>query len=746
MEHVFDFSRFVTERFQYNDTLNPEFWTSDKFDEGVRKKLMSIAEDFYNDLKVKVPMIDVRLTGSMANYTWSKHSDLDVHVVIDFSEIDDNEGLVRKALDGQRFVWNLRHPVVIMGHDVELYMQDDDEKHTSSGVYSLMHSKWVVEPKYDPPDVDADYVERKADSFEREISAIGETLKGNDPDDPKRVLDRVEVLKQKIMKARQVGLDRDGEYSIENLVFKQLRQSGWIEKLMELGARAYSAIYSDEPMGVKKEMGELTEHVLPFHKFVMEDFAYDEETKRKIAEELADLHSLSELNLIPQNVLDAKRKEIMKKSGDPEAVWKDPVLGPLIASDIYQSLKTPEFKALQDLGYVVRSTYRQIMNGSIAVAPPTAKLAMTIRSDGGVFRPGSGSRKLEYEAPGSGYSMYANAYAWIKDNVCHTDSKLRKNSTVQKEGEVIDANMKMLRPSYEAILRLGFTEEETRHLMGYTLTWDKKNQKIEHYNLSVSSLLKHGILPIVGYRYNELTRELEEKITQMKMKWTFYPQSNYVTVGPTRAEKKSADLTYSALQLYVSVPPELLDVLKDDDDYPDRQTQVRFENLDYFTQVFIKPFSGIDKLSVIIETCKIVGDLDCVGLDMFSGCKIGGNLRSYARKYSAYNDNTRFGFYDIKSWDGKMYITADQGSIFDVSIKPMYLERILINNKPILEIIDAAGMSRTPDYDETTIAVGMTEAQLNSGVHFNSTWRDFTVAMWNGDRIKKLFIPKQQRS
>jgi hypothetical protein len=52
-------------------------------------------------------------------------------------------------------------------------------------------------------------------------------------------------LKNKIMNMRREGLAREGEFSVENLVFKKLRNEGYIEKTIELISKAYSNIYNE---------------------------------------------------------------------------------------------------------------------------------------------------------------------------------------------------------------------------------------------------------------------------------------------------------------------------------------------------------------------------------------------------------------------------------------------------------------------------------------------------------------------
>ena len=97
----------------YNDTLPERFWDDDKFDPEVRDKLLKIAADVADKVGVASKVQDVQLTGSMANYNYTKYSDLDVHILLDFADINSDEDLVRAALDGKRFIWNLRHNISI---------------------------------------------------------------------------------------------------------------------------------------------------------------------------------------------------------------------------------------------------------------------------------------------------------------------------------------------------------------------------------------------------------------------------------------------------------------------------------------------------------------------------------------------------------------------------------------------------------------------------------------------------------
>lgn len=243
----------------YHDELNPTFWTKKSkgndvewiFDERVRKKLVKIAKDFFSefsDVLKNRDFDDIILTGSIANYNYTNFSDLDVHVVVNLKGIDDdNPKILKTALDGLRFIWNLRHDITIRGYEVELYLQDESEPHSSSGVYSLLNSSWIKEPKFNPPTIDEETVDKKYQSIAYEIGQLESrlVLLHSLPSNAKELYKRANTLKKKIMKMRKEGLSKDGEFSIGNLAFKKLRNEGYIEKLIEVISKSYDKIYTE---------------------------------------------------------------------------------------------------------------------------------------------------------------------------------------------------------------------------------------------------------------------------------------------------------------------------------------------------------------------------------------------------------------------------------------------------------------------------------------------------------------------
>ena len=234
-----NFKQFFAERF-YNDTLHPRFWDDQKqFDPEVREKLLQIAKDVSDKAEVTEYIQDIQLTGSLANYNYTKYSDLDVHLLLDYADINQDEDLVKAALDGKRFVWNERHNITIGDAEVEVYFQDVHEPHMASGLYSLQDGVWLREPVYDPPEVDSADVDTKADQIKRDIDKleqiVSETIK--DKQETEKLRNITQHIRQKITRMRKDSLQRDGEFGVGNLAFKELRNSGHIGKIIDIDSQ-----------------------------------------------------------------------------------------------------------------------------------------------------------------------------------------------------------------------------------------------------------------------------------------------------------------------------------------------------------------------------------------------------------------------------------------------------------------------------------------------------------------------------
>lgn len=226
----------VIKSFKLQDELNPKIWDGFDINSEVREKLLEIAQDFYNGLELDADVKDITLTGSLSNYNWSKYSDFDLHILIDFKDVNDDVELVKKLVDASKNVWNKDNDIKIEGYDVEVYIQDISEKHRSTGVFSLLNNKWNIKPKRVDFEIDEEMIIEKGSNI---MSMIDDLEKESDSMDYEEVKVNVKKIWEKVKKLRQSALEEDGEYGVGNLVFKLVRRNGYIGKLMKLRKEAY---------------------------------------------------------------------------------------------------------------------------------------------------------------------------------------------------------------------------------------------------------------------------------------------------------------------------------------------------------------------------------------------------------------------------------------------------------------------------------------------------------------------------
>jgi len=219
----------ILNSFSIKKTLNPKIWKTPEdpskstMVSEVRAALERIADEFIEYLGDDVFVDDVVLTGSLANFNWSEFSDFDLHIVVDMDEYGDDDELYKELFNLKKQVFNDKHNIKIFGYDVELYAQDSEEPHISSGVYSIMNNSWVNIPRKSKLEINRKTLEDKIQNW---VEKIDKTIEDGS-------IKKLESLKDKLKKYRQSGLDGDGELSYENLVFKYLRRSGHIQKLFD---------------------------------------------------------------------------------------------------------------------------------------------------------------------------------------------------------------------------------------------------------------------------------------------------------------------------------------------------------------------------------------------------------------------------------------------------------------------------------------------------------------------------------
>lgn len=246
--------------FTMNDELNPKIWDENqKMKPEVKKNLLKIADDYFESLKIPgVDIEDVCITGSLANYNWSKYSDVDLHIIIDYKDVPVDEALVQDFFKSKSSNWNKEHDVKIYDYDVELYVQDINESHHSTGVYSILNNEWVTKPQNKKINFNDKSVKDKSIRIMDRIEDLYDELNDGDYD---VAVKGVEKLTEKIKKMRQSGLESGGEFSVENIVFKVLRRNGMLDRLYDIKTVAYDKSVTLESMRESKKIDSLLESI-----------------------------------------------------------------------------------------------------------------------------------------------------------------------------------------------------------------------------------------------------------------------------------------------------------------------------------------------------------------------------------------------------------------------------------------------------------------------------------------------------
>jgi predicted nucleotidyltransferase len=229
--------------FDIKSELNPKFWIDGKINSRVRLKLLDLADEFFDSLSIKwVKPKDVVLTGSIANYNWSKYSDVDVHIIIDYSEVWDKADFVKDYFDSKKELWGQEHPnLKIYGFPVELYVEDENAESCSSGVYSLYKNEWIVEPTdFQDARINKDFVKEQSAKIITFIDKIEKKVKKEKDNQILLELStKVNELFDKLHKLRQESLSKKGEMGTYNIIWKVLRRSEYLDKMWEIINNVY---------------------------------------------------------------------------------------------------------------------------------------------------------------------------------------------------------------------------------------------------------------------------------------------------------------------------------------------------------------------------------------------------------------------------------------------------------------------------------------------------------------------------
>jgi len=213
------------DQYKPKKNLNKKLWQSeDKLQNDVRESLLQIANDFIKELDIEIRYDDIIFTGSLANYNYNIYSDIDLHIIISGPKKDLDEELFEAFLAAKKKIWNDDHNIKIKGYEVEIYPEIDPEGHSSSGIYSLQKDEWIEKPDVFDAEPNLKAVTKKLRIVEKMIDSVI---------DKNATEKEIEKTIDKLKKMRQTGLNASGEMSVENIVYKILRNEGTLQNLFD---------------------------------------------------------------------------------------------------------------------------------------------------------------------------------------------------------------------------------------------------------------------------------------------------------------------------------------------------------------------------------------------------------------------------------------------------------------------------------------------------------------------------------
>jgi len=243
--HITELDSFkLSDAVKFHNRLNPKIWGRDEhLLPEVREKLMAIADNFreflgVGDLDVK----DITISGSNAAYSYTPHSDIDLHLVVEFPADDE---VYQELFNAKKYQYNDEHNLAIGGVPVELYVQNAAESPVSQGEYSISRDEWVQVPRRKRARVDDTCVRAKVEDLDARIHSA---IRSGNAEAMGRLWDKIKAM-------RQSGLDEHGEFGCENIVFKVLRNKGCIKDL-----RTARTAAQDREMSLKEQ-----DHAPQFH-------------------------------------------------------------------------------------------------------------------------------------------------------------------------------------------------------------------------------------------------------------------------------------------------------------------------------------------------------------------------------------------------------------------------------------------------------------------------------------------------
>jgi hypothetical protein len=245
----------ISDAITFHDKLNPKLWNGTKLRPEVKQQLEAIADDFLQEMGIHdLDVRDITVSGSNAAFSYTNHSDLDLHILVNISDLPHSE-IYKELFHAKKTLYNDTHDITIHRVPIELYVQDASEPVVSLGEYSIKNDEWLKIPTKRRANFDQNATKAK---YEKLLDIVKQAIASNN-------LNKIQKVLKKIKQYRQAGLDKGGEFGPENLAFKALRSQGYITKLYDLRDKLHSQHLTIENMyqPIKDDVNEAFDQPYP---------------------------------------------------------------------------------------------------------------------------------------------------------------------------------------------------------------------------------------------------------------------------------------------------------------------------------------------------------------------------------------------------------------------------------------------------------------------------------------------------
>ena len=207
----------------HHSTLNPKLWEHNRLKSSVCGALLRIAEDFLKFVEVPVEVLDIVIAGGNANYNYTSHSDIDLHIIADYSKVNcDREAA--ELFDTKRLLYKREYDLTIDGIPVELYIEDHRVPAVSSS-YSIVNKEWVKSPAKDIPEYDEKELKHYVKIWR---TVLQHAIKTGSLQACRNSVKLLRTYRKKGLRTPA------GEFSIPNLVYKSLRNDDTLAGITHL--------------------------------------------------------------------------------------------------------------------------------------------------------------------------------------------------------------------------------------------------------------------------------------------------------------------------------------------------------------------------------------------------------------------------------------------------------------------------------------------------------------------------------